>query len=406
MSQQDLNSGSQQPNEATPQLVAHMDDYRALVKIACLLSSEPDLDNLLNLIIDTSNSLLNADRSSLFLIDYETNELYSKIALGTLNEIRVKIGSGLAGTVAKTGEIINLRDAQNDPRQQKRISSEQAYIPHTMLTVPMRNHSGKIIGVIQTINKKTGSFNERDEEVSLAFASLAAVAIENATMRRDIELMFKSFIETMADTIDLKSPQTAGHSRRVAFYAAEISRELNLPKENIELIRMAGLLHDYGKIGVPEVVLKKQGRLTEEEWGFMRQHVSITEEILKRLYLIGELKRLPSITGQHHERVNGTGYPNGLLSEAIHLEAKILAVSDVYDALTIRRYYREPMTHIDALNYLRTLIGIEFEGECVEALVRVVERVGAPQNPYEDTALQFGSTPAETLAPDLSRFLQ
>ncbi|NWJ48160.1 MAG: HD domain-containing protein [Chloroflexi bacterium] len=403
MSQQDLNSGS---HEAITQHSAHMDDYRALVKIACLLSSEPELDNLLNLIIDTSNSLLNADRSSLFLVDYATNELFSKIALGTSNEIRVKIGSGLAGTVAKTGEIINLRDAQNDPRQQKRIASEQAYIPHTMLTVPMRNHSGKIIGVIQTINKKTGSFNERDEEVSLAFASLAAVAIENATMRRDIELMLKSFIETMADTIDLKSPQTAGHSRRVAFYAAEIARELNLSKDNIELIRMAGLLHDYGKIGVPEVVLKKQGKLTEEEWGFMRQHVSITEGILKRLYLIGELKRLPSIAGQHHERVNGTGYPNGLLSEAIQMEAKILAVSDVYDALTVRRYYREPMTHIDALNYLRTLTGIEFEGDCVEALVRVVERVGAPQNPYEDTALQFGSTPAETLAPDLSRFLQ
>jgi putative nucleotidyltransferase with HDIG domain len=390
---------------ARHETVAHMDDYKALVKIACLISSEPVVDRLLNLIIDESNNLLDADRSSLFLVDEDAHELYSKIALGAVHEIRVKIGNGLAGTVAQTGEIINVRDAQNDPRLARSITLDQAYTPRSMLTVPMRNHKGKIIGVIQAINKKSGIFTERDEEVLTAFASLAAVAIENATMRRDIELMLRSFIETMADTIDLKSPQTAGHSRRVAFYAAEMAREIGLNDENIELVRMAGLLHDYGKIGVPEAVLTKQGRLTDEEWVFMKQHVSHTEEILERLYLMGGMKRLPRITGQHHERVNGKGYPRGITGDEMELEAKILAVSDVYDALTVRRYYREPMTHIDALNYLRSLVGVEFEGVCVEALVRVVERVGAPQNPLEDTAPQFGSNESATLPPDISSFI-
>jgi HD-GYP domain-containing protein (c-di-GMP phosphodiesterase class II) len=164
------------------------------------------------------------------------------------------------------------------------------------------------------------------------------------------------------------------------------------------------LLHDYGKIAVPEVVLMKQGRLTDEEWVSMRRHVEHTEEILSRLYLIGGLKKLPKIAGQHHERVDGSGYPHGLKDEDIELEAKILAVSDVYDALTVRRYYREPMSHLEALSYLRTLVTVEFDSPCVEALVRVVERVGAPQKPLDDTAQQFGEYEAPSLPPTMQLY--
>ncbi len=386
--------------------VAHMEDYKALVRIACLLTSEPVLDRLLDLIIAESNLLLDADRSSLFLVDADKEELYTKIALGTTREIRLKLGMGLAGTVAVTGEILNLRDAQNDPRHNKKADMDSGYHTRNLLTVPMRNHSGKIIGVIQAINKSAGMFTTRDEEVLTAFASIAAAAIENATLRRDIELMLNSFIEVMADTLDMRSPQTAGHSKRVAFYAAEIARELGMSEENIELVRMAGLLHDYGKIGVPEAVLTKPGRLTEEEWVFMRRHVEQSEEMLSKIYFRGGLKRLPMIAGQHHERVDGSGYPTGLREEDIELEARILAVADVYDALTIRRYYRNPMTYTEALTYLQSLIGKEFSAACVEALIKVVERVGPPANPDNDTAQQFGENESATLPPNIAKFVQ
>jgi HD-GYP domain-containing protein (c-di-GMP phosphodiesterase class II) len=357
---------------------AHKDDYKALVRVAVLLNSESNLDHLLDLIIEESNRLLNADRSSLFLVDQEKKEVYTKIALGTGGrEIRVPLGKGLSGTVAQTGETVNIKDAQNDPRH---AGDHGDYVTHTMLTMPLRTHSGKIVGVIQAINKREGVFDARDEEILAAFCGLAAVSIENATLRRDIERMFDSFVTTMAKTIDARSPQTSGHSERVASYARRMAQVLGMTPEQVRVVELAGLLHDYGKIGVPEAILMKPGRLTEEEWVWMRSHVIQTREILSNIYFIGDLNRIPLIAGQHHERVNGKGYPLGLKEVEIEFEAKILAVADVFDAITFKRYYRNPMTCDEALDYLATQIGIEFDADCVAALKEVIRRDGPPVN--------------------------
>ncbi len=360
----------------------HTEDYKALIRVAMLLNSETNLDHLLDLIIEESNRLLEADRSSLFLVDHEKKEVYTKIALGTEGrEIRVPLGKGLAGTVAASGQTINLRDAQNDPRHAGNISD---YVAHTILTMALKTHSGKIVGVIQAINKKTGFFSARDEELLAAFCGLAAVSIENATLRRDIERMFNSFVTTMAKTIDARSPQTSGHSERVAEYAGKMARQLGMNSEQVRVVELAGLLHDYGKIGVPEAILMKPGRLTEEEWVWMRSHVVQTREILSNIYFIGELNRIPLIAGQHHERVNGKGYPEGLSEDKIVFEAKILAVADVFDAITVKRYYRDPMPCNEALDYLATLSGIEFDGKCITALTEVIKRDGPPANTNYD----------------------
>jgi HD-GYP domain-containing protein (c-di-GMP phosphodiesterase class II) len=365
---------------------AQVSDYQALIKVAQVLSSETDLDRLLNLVIDETNRLLHADRTTLFLVDAEKDELYSKIALGLTGEIRVKVGTGLAGFVAATGELVNVEDVATDSRFAIKFDKEGGYVTKNLLTVPLKNHNGKVIGVLQAINKLDGNFNIRDEEVAIAFASLATIAIENATMRRDIEEMLNSFIVTMARTIDARDPQTAGHSERVAFYARLVALKLGFTDEEARVVEIAGLLHDYGKIGVPEAVLTKPGTFTAEERAFIETHVVKSEEILSNIYLIGQLKRIPLIVGQHHERVNGKGYPRKLKGNDITLEGRILAVSDVYDALTVRRYYREPMTATDALKLLRNEIGIHFDEQCVEALEQVVAEVGAPRRPDKDTA--------------------
>ncbi len=364
--------------------------YRTLVRLACLLNSESNLDRLLSLIIKETSHLLDADRASLFLADEEAQELYSVVALGAGRQIRVPFGSGLAGAVYQTGQTINVQDATNDTRVYRAIDREGGYITNNILTMPLLNHANKIIGVIQAMNKKAGYFDENDEEVLEAFAAISAVSIENATLRRDIERMFDSFVKTMAKTIDSRSPQTAGHSGRVAFYAEKVSLELGLSPDQARVVYLAGLLHDFGKIAVPEAILTKPGKLTEEEWVHMRNHVVQTKDILSNMYFIGELKRIPQIAGQHHEKVNGTGYPLGLTEVQIEREAKILAVCDVYDALTVRRYYRDPMTSEEALNYMAGLVGIEFDRECVNGLMVVVAQIGAPRNPDEDTAEQFG----------------
>ncbi len=116
----------------------------------------------------------------------------------------------------------------------------------------------------------------------------------------------------------------------------------------------------------------------------MRSHVKQTYDILSNIYFIGDLNRIPLIAGQHHERVNGKGYPNGLIAEQIEFEAKILAVADVFDAITFKRYYRNPMTCDEALEHLSSLIGIEFDERCVNALKEVIAQDGPPTNTYYD----------------------
>ncbi len=360
--------------------------YKRLVRLACYLNSETNLDRLLDMIILETNNLLNTDRASLFLIDSDANELYSKIALGTRKEIRLPLGTGLAGTVAITGETINVQDAQSDTRFYSQVDRDAGYVTYNILTMPLRNHDKKIIGVIQAINKRQGPFNEGDIEVLEAFASISAISIENASLRHDIERMFDSFVDTMASTIDARSPQTAGHSSRVALYAQKVALEMGMTPEQTYLVYLAGMLHDFGKIGVPEAVLTNPGGLNEAEWVLMRHHVVQTRHILSKMYFIGEFKRIPLIAGQHHERINGEGYPKNLTGDQIEFEAKILAVCDVYDALTVKRYYRNPMTSEEVLKYMTGLIGIEFDRDCMEALIRVVGRYCAPHNLDQEIA--------------------
>lgn len=359
----------QQPSQA--------DDYKALLRLSILLGSEKNLHRLLSMIIAETKRLLNADRSTLFLVDQDREVYYSEIATGMQGKIELPLGVGLAGTCAVTGETIHVTDAQNDPRYYGDI---EGYVAHNILTMPLRNHDDKIIGVIQAINKYDGVFDARDEEVLSAFASVAAVAVENTILRRDIELMFDSMVNVMAASIDARDVQSAGHSQRVARYAEEMARFYGMPDENLRVVRLAGLLHDYGKIGIPDAVLCKPGpaRLTDDEYQIMRNHVVKTREILDKVYFVGPLKRIPIIAGQHHERLNGRGYPLGLSAENIEFEAKILAVADVYDAITVKRYYREPMKVADAISYLHSITGDDLDHDCVRLLEKVVAELGEP----------------------------
>ncbi len=153
--------------------------YKGLLKLAMQLNSETDLDRLLELIVRESANLVEADRTMLYLVDDERREVYTKVAPGLEGrELRLPIGRGVAGTVAFTGELLNLPDALNDPRH---TDDQFGYITHSLLTVPLKTNTGTIIGVIQSLNKKTGVFDARDEEILTALCDLAALAIERAT---------------------------------------------------------------------------------------------------------------------------------------------------------------------------------------------------------------------------------
>jgi len=211
---------------------------------------------------------------------------------------------------------------------------------------------------------------ERDKNLLMGVANQIAISIHNAHLMEARLRQFQSILKVLVASTDARDPVTAGHSLRVTEYALGISRELEMSQGFCDVIRVAALLHDYGKIGVEDKVLKKPGRLEPEEYEAIKTHAVRTRQILEEMEFEGIYRTVPEIAGAHHERVDGTGYPRGIKGDDIPLGAKIIAVADVFEALTSRRHYREPMAVDEAFELLKSKIGTRFDRDCVEALVR------------------------------------
>jgi len=342
-----------------------------LLEVGKAISGEIELASLLHLIMEKTSHLLRADRSTVFLVDREREELWSKVAQGMQDqEIRFPMHLGIAGHVASTGETINIPDAYQDPRFNPEVDKKTGYRTHSILTMAMKNKLGEILGVFQCLNKEEGAFNQEDERLLQSLASQTAIAIENAQLYEEQKKQFNSIIEVLASSIDARDPYTAGHSQRVMEYTLGTAEEMNFSRKGLETLRLASLLHDYGKIGVHDSILRKPGILTAEEYRAIQEHVVKTKEILENLYFSQDLKEIPSIASFHHERIDGTGYPFHLHGSEIPLGGKIMAVADVFDALTSHRPYRNPSSPEEAFAILDQGIGSHFDGEVVVAFKR------------------------------------
>jgi HD-GYP domain-containing protein (c-di-GMP phosphodiesterase class II) len=249
----------------------------ALLDVGKAMASERNLDRLLQLILGEVTKVMEAERSSFFLVDRERNELWSKIAQGLeVREIRIKIGMGIAGYVAQTGSILNIEDAYADPRFDKDTDRRTGYRTRTILCGPMLNNPNEVIGVLQVLNKRDGVFTSEDEELLLALSSQAAVAVENAILYENIQKLFEGFIKASVYAIESRDPTTSGHSERVAILTVGLAELVNradsgpfaaihFSPEDLRELRFASLLHDFGKVGVREPVLIKANKLFEHD---------------------------------------------------------------------------------------------------------------------------------------------
>lgn len=324
------------------------------------ISKELVLDRLLMLIMDEVKNVLNCDRCTVFVIDNEKNELWARVAHGE-KEIRFPSHMGIAGHVAMTGEVLNIPDAYADPRFNRNIDKKTGYRTRNILTAPMRNKLGERIGVFQALNKFSGPFTGDDEELLDTISVIAATQIENAQLYEEQKKTFESFIETLASTIDARDPMTAGHSKRIALYADAVAQVVKMSPQEREVLRTAALLHDYGKIAVREAILTKEGRLTEDEYNHIKSHSTYTKNILEKINFSRQLRDVPLIASSHHERIDGQGYPDGLVADAIPKLGRILAIVDVFDALTSKRHYRDRMEFRQVLNILTDGSGTHFD---------------------------------------------
>lgn len=332
------------------------------------LMSVTDLTPLLQLMAEATRELLASDRATIFIVDPDRGELWSRIALGT-GEIRVPIGTGIAGTVAQTGAVINIPDAYADPRFNPEPDQQSGYQTKSLLTFPMTGQEGRVIGVFQAVNKNGGgAFTTADEDTLASLAASAAVAVENAQLVAEEKQLWQTLIETLAMTIDARDQQTAGHSQRVTRYADVIGRAMGLKGKDLEKLRAGALLHDYGKIAVRDKFLQKPGKLDEAEFAYMKAHAEKTLEFLAHLEFPRDMRDVPVIASQHHERMDGKGYPKGLAAEAIVLGARIVAAADVFDALTSPRYYKPAYPLDKTLEFMDRMAGDHLDPKVVAAV--------------------------------------
>ena len=353
------------------------DPLIALLKVGRTIAVETNIDTLLTIIAQEIKQALNADRCTVFLLDEEKHQLWSKVALGLeMQEIRFASNLGLAGHVATTGETVNIKDAYTDKRFNKEIDMQTGYKTKTILCMPIRNLSHQIVGVFQVLNKKNGEFTQKDEDLLIAIGSSAGIALENANLFNKQKMLideqkqlFSSFIDTLSASIDARDKITSGHSKRVTLYASLICDELNMDEKEKEVIKHASLLHDIGKIGIKDSILQKEGKLTSEEFDHIKQHANITHDILGKIYVSKQFENVAQIASSHHERYDGKGYFLGLKGEDIPLGGRILAVCDVFDAITSKRHYRSKMEIQEAIKILLDGENTHFDKKIVDVFL-------------------------------------
>ncbi|MCX5786801.1 MAG: GAF domain-containing protein [Elusimicrobia bacterium] len=343
-----------------------------LVQFGGVVSKETHLDKLLEIIAAQVKKILNCDRCTVFILDRHTNELWSKIAQDMQNtEIRMPFNKGIAGEVASTDRTINIRNAYNETHFNPDIDRLTGYATKTILAVPLKNVSGRIIGVFEVINKTTGYFDTEDEGILQLLGSLAASAIENAQL---YESLSKSQLETiyrLAITAEYRDQQdTAIHLKHISEYSALIAQGMGLPEKEVENIRYASPLHDIGKVGIADIILLKPGKLTPPEYDEMKKHTLYGAKILANAES-SLLQIACKVAASHHEKFDGTGYPSKLKGGQIPIYARIVSVADVFDALCMPRVYKPKWDPEKAHAYIREGSGTAFDPVVVEAFEKV-----------------------------------
>ncbi len=336
-----------------------------------------DMKDLLNLVVSEITTTMQCEIVSIMLEDPETKTLKIEAAQGlddeTIGTVALKKGERISGWVAEHGEPVLVEDVEKDPRFARR--SSEKYYTKSLISVPIKVKD-RVTGVINANNKRSGQpFLEDDLELLTELVSHISMAIENARLFDRLQTAHINTIKALAVAIDARDHYTKEHSEFVAGYAVAIAREMRFDKKEVEEIKLASQLHDIGKINIRDNILGKTGSLTEEEWKEIKLHTEKGAEILKPLAFLGKVIEL---VREHHEHYDGTGYPDGKAGDEIPVGARIIAVTDAYDAMVSDRPYRKTKTHEQAMEELKKHSGTQFDPDVVEAFLRVLKRQEGP----------------------------
>lgn len=301
------------------------------------IGSDLDLNSILEKILSRIFKLLDFDQVVIFLADDDGN-----LKPQARKSRRPGFWQGTSSTLIRYVKEKKIGVIAADVLTDERFRQAASMITRgtrSSMAVPII-HAGNLLGAIIIESfKNAAAFSEKDLLLITNIANHVAQFIQNSLLHKEMQRFFDSAITTLSAMVDARHPLTAGHSERVARYALMIGRQMQMDAENLEGLRLAALLHDIGKIGISNRVLLKKGKFTAGERAEMNEHPVITKKILDKFHFPGPFRWIPQVAALHHEKINGRGYPRGLTGSHIPLEAKILALADVFDALTSPRDY-------------------------------------------------------------------
>ncbi len=358
-----------------------LDRLAALRSIDLAITSSLDLNLTLSLLVTQVMTQLDIDAASILLLDPNTQTLRYAAGHGFLTQhiqnAQMRMGDGYAGRAALSRQAVHIRNlpSRHTDLLRSPFFAQEAFVDYYALPLIAK---GRVLGVLEIFNRTPIKTESDWLDFMNMLAGQAAIAIDNALLFNNYEqtntalvLAYDATIEGWSRALELRDRETQGHTQRVAQMTIQAARKLGITDEKqIIQMRRGAILHDIGKMAIPDHILLKPGPLNEEEWEIMRRHPSIAVDLLSPIPYLAPSLEIPK---SHHEKWDGTGYPEKLSGEYIPLSARLFAVVDVYDALTSDRPYRRAWTSEDALRYIRGESGKHFDPKVVEVFFKTLE---------------------------------
>ncbi len=361
-------------NEYATSTFVRQNRYQRLVEIAGLISGSLNPKVVWRRATEAAAEIASTEAASLFLIDEASGDIVVEVAFGTaeadFEKVRIKMGEGIVGHVIDSGKSVVIDDVEIDDRFETKMDYFSELVTRNLMCSPLI-HRGKVIGALEVANKFGDlKFTQNDQLAFETLANQVAVSIVNARFYEELQRAFLGTISALVETIEKRDPYTGGHTKRVVEGSVAIAQKLGLDERDQERLRMAAMLHDIGKLGVDDAILRKPGKLTDDEFAAMKRHTTFGEEIVQ--HVPGMADVIPGIKF-HHERYDGRGYPEGLKGHSIPLMARIICVADTYDAMTSNRPYRDGLPHQTAMDELRDKSNSQFDPIAVQAFFEAVD---------------------------------
>ncbi len=365
------------------QLEINYNNSRMTNEVGRTIAMNTNIEDVLESVIQISKKRLNYDRGMIYMAAPDKDKLVYQAGYGIgpdqlqglknlefrLNNMNSKGMFVVSFRDQKPFLVNDINEVAND-LSTKSVTFARKMGSTSFICCPIVC-DGESIGVFVVDNKNSKrKLVESDLSLLMGITSIIGISIRNAQLITTAEERFTSILKVMAASIDAMDPLTAGHSEKVTEYAMGICRQMGFSEEETKVIQMAASLHDYGKIGIPEAILTKPGKLTREEYEVMKLHPTKTRKILEQVNFSGDYSVIPLIASCHHEKMDGSGYPYGLSGDEIPMGARIIAVADFFEAITAVRHYRDPMPLALAFKLLGESRGIHFDSNVVDAFIR------------------------------------